>query len=139
MKPLPQILSVALLAIASGCTLVSTGARSAVVVLVRNETTTPGSRPLPMPPRDEIKAALSQRYLWLADDKRAAQWVAYIDVRTPPTPLQPFGLTVVEVRKNPDWDPEAVSGSGGAAPSAEAHGLLDQSEAAERMRSSRSR
>ena len=32
-----------------------------------------------------------------------------MEVRTPPTPLQPFGLTVVEVRKNPDWNPLAVS------------------------------
>jgi len=96
-----------------GCTLVSTlvstGARSAIVVLVRSEVTTAGSGSLPMPPRDEIKSALSQRTLWLADDKRAAQWIAYIEVRTPPTPLQRFGLTVVEVKKNPDWDPAAVS------------------------------
>jgi hypothetical protein len=92
-----------------GCTLISTGARSAIVVLVRSEVTTAGSGSLPMPPRDEIKSALSQRTLWLADDKRAAQWIAYIEVRPPPTPLQQFGLTVVEVRKNPDWDPLAVS------------------------------
>ena len=92
-----------------GCTLVSTGARSAIVVLIRSEVTTAGSSRLPMPPRDEIKSALSQRALWLADDKRAAQWIAYIEVRTPPSPLQQFGLTVVEVRKNPDWDPLAVS------------------------------
>jgi hypothetical protein len=62
-----------------------------------------------MPPRDEIRSTLSQRFLWLADDKRAAQWIAYIDVRTPPTLLQPFGLTVVEVKKNPDWRPWEVS------------------------------
>ena len=96
-----------------GCTLVSTlvstGARSAIVVLVRSEVTTAGSGSLPMPPRDEIKSALLQRTLWLADDKRAAQWIAYLEVRTPPTPLQKFGLTVVEVKKNPAWDPLAVS------------------------------
>ena len=92
-----------------GCTLISTGARSAIVVLVRSEVTTAGSGSLPMPPRDEIISALSQRTLWLADDKRAAQWIAYIEVRTPATPLQQFGLTVVEVKKNPAWDPLAVS------------------------------
>ena len=92
-----------------GCALISTGARSAIVVLVRSEVTTAGSGSLPMPPRAEIKSALSQRTLWLADDKRAAQWIAYIEVRTPPTALQQFGLTVVEVRKNPDWNPLAVS------------------------------
>ena len=99
----------AFVAASCGCTLISTGARSAIVVLVRSEVTTAGSGPLPMPPRDEIKAALSQRTLWLADDKRAAQWIAYLEVRTPPTPLQKFGLTVVEVKKNPAWDPLAVS------------------------------
>jgi len=92
-----------------GCTLISTGARSAIVVLVRSEVTIAGSGSLPMPPRDEIRSALFQRTLWLADDKRAAQWIAYIEVRTPPTPLQKFGLTVVDVRKNPAWDPSAVS------------------------------
>jgi hypothetical protein len=135
MKPLPQILFGAILALVSGCTLVSTGARSAIVVL-RNPTTTASSSAGLNPTRDEIKAALSQRHLWLAEDKRAAQWIAYIDVHPAPTPLQPFDLTVVEVRKNPDWDPEAVTSSS-PAPGAEAHALLDRSEAAERDRSSR--
>ena len=104
-----RALMLVFVAASCGCTLISTGARSAIVVLVRSEVTAAGSGSLPMPPRDEIKSALSQRTLWLADDKRAAQWIAYIEVRTPPTPLQQFGLTVVEVRKNPDWDPLAVS------------------------------
>ena len=109
LKVLLRALMLVFVAASCGCTLISTGARSAIVVLVRSEVTTGGSGSLPMPPRDEIKSALSQRTLWLADDKRAAQWIAYIEVRTPPTPLQQFGLTVVEVRKNPDWDPLAVS------------------------------
>lgn len=108
-KAFLRALTLVLVAASSGCTWVSTGARSAIVVLIRTEVTTVGSGSLPMPPRDEIKSALSQRTLWLADDKRAAQWIAYIEVRTPPTPLQPFGLTVVEVKKNPDWNPLAVS------------------------------
>ena len=104
-----RVLMLVFVAASCGCTLISTGARSAIVVLVRSEVTAAGSGSLPMPPRDEIKSALSQRTLWLADDKRAAQWIAYIEVRTPPTPLQRFGLTVVEVKKNPAWDPSAVS------------------------------
>ena len=108
-KAFPRALMLVFVAASCGCTWVSTGARSAIVVLIRTEVTTPGSGSLPMPPRDEIKSALSRRTLWLADDKRAAQWIAYMEVRTPPTPLQPFGLTVVEVRKNPDWNPLAVS------------------------------
>src|SRR5688572_10103665 len=108
-KFLRRILMLVVVAASWGCTLISTGARSAIVVLVRSEVTTAGSGSLPMPPRDEIKSALSQRTLWLADDKRAAQWIAYIEVRTPPTPLQQFGFSVVEVRKNPGWDPSAVS------------------------------
>jgi hypothetical protein len=108
-KFLLRVLMLVFVAVSWGCTLISTGARSAIVVLLRSEVTTAGSGSLPMPPRDEIKSALLQRTLWLADDKRAAQWIAYIEVRTPPTPLQPFGLTVVEVRKNPHWDPAAVS------------------------------
>jgi hypothetical protein len=79
------------------------------VVLVRNEVTTAGSEPLPTPSRDELKSELSRHFLWLADDRRAAQWIAYVEVRTPPTPLQPFGLTVREVKKNPDWRPLEVS------------------------------
>ena len=108
-KELLRAFMLFVVAASGGCTLVSTGARSAIVVLIRNEVTTAGSGRLPMPPRDEIKSALSQRALWLADDKRAAQWIAYIEVRTPPSPLQQFGLTVVEVKKNPDWNPLAVS------------------------------
>src|SRR3954465_11871578 len=77
-----------LVLLSSSCTFVSTGARSAIVVLVRSEVTTTGSAPLAMPPQNEIKTALSRRFLWLADDKRAAQWIAYIDVRPSPTPLQ---------------------------------------------------
>ena len=101
------------LAVSSGCSyvsgVVSTGARSAIVVLVRPEVTTAGSAPLPMPSRDEIKSALSHHFLWLADDERAGQWIAYLEARTPPTPLQPFALTLLEVKKNPAWDPLAVS------------------------------
>ena len=108
-KVFVRALMLVFVAISCGCTFVSTGARSAIVVLVRSEVTTAGSGSLPMPPRAEIKSALSRRTLWLADDKRAAQWIAYIEVRTPPTPLQQFGLTVVEVRKNPAWNPSAVS------------------------------
>ena len=103
------LISASLALCCGGCTFLSTGARSAVVVLVRSEVTTAGSGSLSMPPRDEIKSALSQRFLWLVDDKRAAQWIAYVEVRTPPTPLQPFGLTVLEVKKNPDWRPLEVS------------------------------
>lgn len=108
-----KALLLALVAASASCTMVSsfisTGARSAIVVLIRPEVANAGSAALPMPPRDQIQAALSKRTLWLADDKRAAQWIAYVEVRTPGNPLQPFGLTVVEVSKNPDWNPWAVS------------------------------
>lgn len=106
-------LLLALVAAAGGCSMVSsvisTGARSAIVVLIRPEVSEAGSGSLPMPPRDEIKTALSKRTLWLADDNQAAQWIAYVEVRTPDNPLQPLGLTVVEVSTNPDWNPRAVS------------------------------
>lgn len=108
--PAPRLLMLGLLLLGSaGCAFVSTGARSAMVVLVREEVTTPQSPALPMPPREELKAALAKRFLWLADDTRGAQWIAYVSVHTPPTPLQPFGLSVVEVKKNPKWQPWAVS------------------------------
>jgi hypothetical protein len=92
-----------------GCTMVSTGARSAVVMLVRQDVSGANAAALEIPPRKELSSLLSSRFLWLVDDKRAAQWVAYVDVRTPPTPLQPFGLTLLEVRKNPNWQPSTVS------------------------------
>jgi hypothetical protein len=125
----------------SGCTFVSTGARSAVVVLVRSEVTSAGSEPLSIPPREEIKTALARHFLWLEDDKRAAQWIAYIDVRTPPTPLQPFGLTLAEVKKNPDWRPWEISSplpnrTNGMHPSLK---MAESNAEAERMRAASGR
>jgi hypothetical protein len=141
LSPLQRIWIGAVLALSSGCTLVSTGARSAIVVLVRKDVTTAGSAPLPMPPRDEIKAVLMQRTLWLADDKRGAQWIAYIDVGMPPTPLQPFSLSVVEVIKNPDWDPVAVSTPIASRDHEKlpVHALLEAGEARERAMQSSTR
>lgn len=130
-----------LLALAtSSCTVLSTGARSAIVVLVRDEVTTPQSPQLPMPPRDEIETCLSRHFLWLEDNRRAAQWIAYIDVRTPPTPLQPFGLTVRNVEKNPAWDPLSVSSPlPGRSTQPEVFRILEQTESLEKNRPSPSK
>ncbi len=105
-----RILLWGLLALGSGgCTLMLTGSRSVLVILVRNEVTTPDSPRLPQPTRDELKSMLAKHLLWLADDKKAARWIAYVDVRTPSTPLEPFGLTLAKLKKNPDWSPHSPS------------------------------
>jgi hypothetical protein len=92
----------------AGCSMVSsvisTGARSAVVVATNAD----GS-PAAAPPREEMKALLSQHFLWLADDKRGAQWIAFVEVYPSTSPLQAQELTFVRMEKNPAWRPLEVS------------------------------
>ena len=85
------------------------GARTAVVQLEWSEPPAPGASAPEVPPSGELKAVLARRFLWLTDDKRAAQWIARVDVRPPATPLEPFELTVLSVEKNSAWRPLEVS------------------------------
>ena len=101
--------AIGLLALAaSGCSMVSsvisTGARSAIIVVTNED----GSA-APAPPRDEVKSLLAQLFLWLADDKRAAQWIAFVAVHPTTSPFQPVELTFVGMEKNPTWRPLEVS------------------------------
>jgi hypothetical protein len=91
-----------------GCSMVSsvisTGARSAVIIATNSD----GSA-APAPSRETMQALLSEHFLWLADDKRGAQWIAHVEVHPATNALAAPALTFLGMEKNPAWRPLEVS------------------------------
>jgi hypothetical protein len=106
----PWFLAAPLLAsFLGGCNFISTGARTAFVVIER-----PGSTERVSPftyraARDQAEPLLDAKYLWVTDDVRGAKWLAVFAVSTEPDPTQPATLALSRLERNPAWDPAAVS------------------------------
>ena len=92
-----------------GCTFLSTGTRTAYVVMERPGSTERVSPFTYLAARDQAKPLLDAKHLWVTDDVRGAKWLAVFDVSTEPDPAKPATLTLSRLERNPSWNPSAVS------------------------------
>ena len=111
MKHVPQwfLLVTPVALFLGGCTFLSTGARTAYVMMER-----PGSTERVSPftywaAQSQAKPLLDQKNLWVTDDVRGAKWLAVFAVSPGPDPEQPATLTFSRLERNPAWNPSAVS------------------------------
>jgi|GEM_PF-4553219 len=98
-----------LVSLFGGCTFVSTGARTAYVVMERAGSTERVSPITYLAARDQAKPLLDAQHLWVTDDVRAAQWLAVFAVSAERDSAKPATLTLSRLERNPSWDPAAVS------------------------------
>lgn len=117
----------------SGCTYLSTGARTAYVVVERPGVAARVS-PLASPVvQDQAKSQLDARHLWVTDDVRSAKWLAVFDDSNEAEPTKSATLTLKRLERNPSWDPLAVS-SPWPIRGAQGHPSLSLAEANEQIR-----
>lgn len=96
-------------ALLSGCNCISTGARTAYVVVER-----PGSSERVSPftssvAREQAKPLLDAKHLWVTDDVRGAKWLAVFEVSAETDQAKSAPLVLKRLEWNPAWDPLAVS------------------------------
>lgn len=111
MKPIsPWFLAATVLAsFSGGCTFLSTGARTAYVLMERTGSTERVSPFTYLAARDQAKPLLDAKNLSITDDVRGAQWLAVFDVSNEQDPAKPATLTLLRLKRNPAWNPGAVS------------------------------
>ncbi len=101
-----QFVLIGVLGFASGgCFVLSDGARSAQVVLVRDDGSTIADGAVERPPDTDLKTLLAAHHLWLARPDQAAQWIAFVGVHAFPSPLRPPTLTLLKLKKSSTWPP----------------------------------
>lgn len=106
----PRFLIVPFLAsFLGGCTFLSTGARTAYVVVERSgppDLVAPLTSPVA---RDQAKSQLEAKHLWVTDDVCGAKWLAVFNVSSETEQAKSSTLTLRRLERNPAWDPLAVS------------------------------
>jgi hypothetical protein len=92
-----------------GCNFLSTGARTAYVVMERAGSAETVSPFIYRSALDQTKPLLDAKHLWVTDDVRGAKWLAVFEISLGSDPAQPAALTLSRLERNPSWDPAAVS------------------------------
>ncbi len=106
----PWVLTLPILAsFWSGCTFLSTGARTAYVVVERPGVAARVSPLISPVVRDQAKSQLDAKHLWVTDDVRGAKWLAVFDDSNEAQSTKSSPLTLRRIERNPSWDPLAVS------------------------------
>jgi hypothetical protein len=90
-----------------GCSAVSTGARSAYVLVLRDGT--PVAASTTSISSTQLKPLLSEHFLWQTDDRRAAKYIAVVEISPAEDAIRPAALRLVRTERNLSWNPAAVS------------------------------